>query len=219
MSNSEKVGGGEGRAASDVTLVLLAGGAGSRMGKKKDLVRVQGKGLVEWMLGRMAWRGPTMLVGPADRSHVEGQERMDTVVHDLKGGEGPLRGLEAAMAGCRTDEMVVMPIDMPGLGARQVEWVVGRGREMRGAMCMMLRRQVREGGDSAGVQVEPFPMFCRKGFAGIVARRLNAGQLSIRTFVEEEGVRVVNAPLEWEEWVWANLNMVEDVARFEEGDR
>ena len=195
----------------DVTLVLLAGGAGSRMGKRKDLVRVQGKGLVKWMLERAAWRGPTMLVGAADGVPVEGEELVDVVVRDEMSGEGPLRGVVTAIERCRTSAMVVVPIDMPGVGARQLAWVVERALEIPEAMCVMPRRNVD------GVwRIEPFPSLYRKGFDEVGLTRLRAGKRAMQGLIDERGVCVVDAPCEWEELVWTNLNRAEDVVRFEE---
>ncbi len=194
----------------DVTLVLLAGGAGSRMSKRKDLVCVQGKGLVEWMLERVAWRGPTMLVGAADGARVKGEELVDVVVRDEMSGEGPLRGVVTAIEKCQTRAMVVVPIDMPGIGARQLVWVMERAREVPDAMCVMLRRVVD------GVErIEPFPSLYRKEFEEVGLTRLRAGKRAMQGLIEEDGVRVGDVPREWEEWVWANLNRAEDVARFE----
>ena len=48
---------------------------------------------------------------------------------------------------------------------------------------------------------------------------MRAGKRAMQGLIDEEGVRVVDAPKEWEAWggcVWANLNLAEDVVRFEE---
>lgn len=195
-----------------VTLALLAGGAGSRMGRRKDLVRVQEKGLVEWMLGRASWRGPTMLVGAADGARVEGEDLVDLVVRDEMSGEGPLRGVVTALAKCRMNAIVAVPIDMPGIGARHLAWVVERAREMPEAMCVMPRRVV-----DGEERVEPFPSLYRRGFEEVGLARLRAGKRAMRGLIEEAGVCVVDAPREWEENAWANLNQEADVARFEAG--
>jgi molybdopterin-guanine dinucleotide biosynthesis protein A len=194
----------------DVTLALLAGGAGSRMGMRKDLVRVRGTGLVEWMLRRAAWRGPTMLVGPADGASLEGEGLVDVVVRDETSGEGPLRGVVSALVKCQTSAMVVVPIDMPGIGARHLAWMVERAREMPEVACVMLRRQV-----DGAERIEPFPSFYRKGFQTVGLVRLRGEKRAMQGLIQEKGVGVVDAPLEWEERVWTNLNREADVARFE----
>lgn len=194
----------------EVTLVLLAGGTGSRMGKRKDLVRVHGMGLVEWMLERAAWRGPTMLVGAAEAVHVEGEKRVDVVVHDQVTGQGPLRGVLTAIQKCQTSAMVVVPIDMPGISARHLAWILQRALEMPEAMCVMLRRVV-----DAEERIEPFPSLYRKPFEEVALARVQASKLAMQGLIQEAGVRVVDAPRDWKEPVWANLNRVEDVARWE----
>lgn len=151
-----------------------------------------------------------MLVCAADGRHVEGEERVDVAVRDEVAGEGPLRGVVTAMAVCRTGAMVVAPIDMPGIGARQLAWVVERASEMPDAMCVMMRRMP----DCVGL-IEPFPSFYRSGFEDVARSRLHAGKRAMGGLMEEKGVCVVDAPREWEERVWANLNCEDDVERFE----
>lgn len=196
----------------DVTLVLLAGGAGSRMGRRKDAVEMQGKGLVEWMLGRVAWRGPTMLVGSADRARLKGQEQVDMLVHDSVMGEGPLHGIKMALMSSRTTGVVVVPIDMPGLDAGHLEWVVARAMERPRAVAVMVQRR-----GEAGKRIEPFPSFYRPAFVVTASRRLEEGNRTMRTLVDEPGVDVIDAPDVWKESVWSNLNREEDVERFVRG--
>src|SRR6478609_398221 len=44
-----------------ITLAILAGGRGSRMGKPKSHLRLHGRPILEYLLQRLAWPGPKLL--------------------------------------------------------------------------------------------------------------------------------------------------------------
>jgi hypothetical protein len=67
------------------------------------------------------------------------------------------------------------------------------------------------------VRVEPFPCVGRRSAAGMFGRRLAQGRRSMHSLVEDEGVRVFEAPAGWGEGVWVNLNFPGDLERFEGG--
>ena len=53
----------------DVTLAILAGGEGSRMGYPKGELRLGGRPILPVLLERFAWEGPTLLVTAPGRQH------------------------------------------------------------------------------------------------------------------------------------------------------
>jgi molybdopterin-guanine dinucleotide biosynthesis protein A len=67
------------------------------------------------------------------------------------------------------------------------------------------------------VRVEPFPCVLRRSARRMIGRRLTAGRRSMHSLVEEEGVRVFEAPLSWGEEVWVNLNFPGDLEKWERG--
>jgi molybdopterin-guanine dinucleotide biosynthesis protein A len=76
----------------EVTLAILAGGRGERMGKAKALLRIGNQPILTYLLERFAWRGPTMLVSSPGREHPPGAEEFDVEVVDPVEGMGPVRG-------------------------------------------------------------------------------------------------------------------------------
>ena len=102
--------------AQDVTLVVLAGGEGRRMGgADKGLVNYRGRALVEHVLERMTPQVGAVVVSAnrnADRYAAYGHP----VVADVRPGfNGPLAGIEAALAMVRTPWALVVPCDLPRL--------------------------------------------------------------------------------------------------------
>jgi molybdopterin-guanine dinucleotide biosynthesis protein A len=194
-----------------VTLAVIAGGAGTRMGGSKHRLHVGGRAILVDLLERCAWEGPTMLVVGADGGHVEGQERVGAVVADPVAGQGPLLGMLTALEQATTDRVAAVPIDMPGLRGEHLRWLVERAREEDGS-CVLLRRSVGK-----EWTIEPFPAVYRRSAAGMIRRRLEDGRRSLRALAEEPQTRVVYAPLEWDDRVWSNLNTGADVVRFTNG--
>ena len=66
-------------AKDSVTLAVLAGGEGSRMGLPKAELAIQDKPLLTFLLDRLKWPGPTLLVTAPGREHPPGFEQIPAV--------------------------------------------------------------------------------------------------------------------------------------------
>lgn len=181
----------------DVTLAVLAGGEGSRMGRPKALLDVNGQPILAWLLDRFRWPGPTLLVTAPGREHPPAAERFDREVFDEIAGQGPLRGVLTALDACRTDLLLVTTVDMPNVGAKQAHWVVAQLGDHAGVMC---RR---------GEQVEPFPLVLRRATRDAIREMMNIGERSVRSL--SRSVCTVVSP-EWADDVWTNLNHPDDLS-------
>jgi molybdopterin-guanine dinucleotide biosynthesis protein A len=180
----------------DVTLAVLAGGEGSRMGRPKALLEVNGQPILDWLLDQFRWPGPTLLVTAPGREHPPGAERFDREVLDEIAGQGPLRGVLTALDASRTELLLVTTVDMPHVGPEQAKWLVEQLGDHAGVMC---RR---------GNQAEPFPLVLRRATRDTVRDTMNAGERSVRSL--SRSVCVVVSP-GWSDDVWTNLNRPEDL--------
>src|SRR5688572_6459509 len=99
-------------AVEDITLAVLAGGAGSRMGRPKGTLEINGRPILAHLLDRIAWPGPTMLVTAPGRENPPGAQRFDFEVSDAVADDGPLRGVHTALRHVRTEMLVVIAVDM-----------------------------------------------------------------------------------------------------------
>lgn len=117
--------------ASPLTIAILAGGAATRLqGRDKGLEPLLGRPLVEWVLdataelhralepgglggdGVSAERPGTPLI-VANR-HLDTYARFArTIRDDAPGFHGPLAGIAAALAACRTSWLLTLPVDCP----------------------------------------------------------------------------------------------------------
>ena len=85
----------------DVTLAVLAGGEGTRMGFAKGELNIDGRPILSHLLERFAWPGWTLLVTAPGREHPSGWEGFTREVSDPEAGQGPLRGVLTALEQAR----------------------------------------------------------------------------------------------------------------------
>jgi molybdopterin-guanine dinucleotide biosynthesis protein A len=124
------------------------------------------------------------------------------VAHDAEHGEGPLRGVAAALA-CVTQWACIVAIDTPGIRRAQIDWLTSHIGTDAIAGCWMMRRP-------SGL--EPLPLLIHRDMGDVVSERLRRGRRSLHGLAEEPQTRIVDTPADWPESVWQNLNRPEDLA-------
>jgi len=186
----------------NTTLAVLAGGEGSRMGYPKAEVRLGGRPILDVLLERFAWPGPTLLVTAPGREHPTGWRGFTREVSDAEAGLGPLRGVLTALQHAPTPLVVVTGVDMPLIGRDQLAWLAGQLGDRADALGLMLRR---------GARVEPLPSAFRTGAAALVRRMLDTGRRSLHGLLADPAIRAMDAPDAWGERTWTNLNSPADL--------
>lgn len=193
-----------------VTLAVLAGGRGDRMGLPKSWIQVGRKPVLEWLLDRMQWAGPTMLVSAPAVVHPPGSELFNCEVVDPVDGLGPLRGVLTALEHLSTPMMTVITVDMPGVNSVALAWLIqalAQRSNYDGVMCCV----------KAGVagHIEPFPSAFRSEAARSIKRRLDSGRRSVQDLHTDGGFLVLEAPHAWPADTWTNLNTPSELEAFE----
>jgi len=189
----------------DATLCILAGGESRRMGQSKAELVVHGKPILAFLLERFRWTGPTMLVTAPSRRSPPGAELFDREVVDPVDGAGPLRGVLTGLENITTPIAMLTTVDMPNIGSQQLLWLceqIRRDPSTRGLMCR------RDG------HVEPFPSVFRSSALEIVRAQFDAGERSVAALAQLPEFRAIDAPADWDERTWTNLNTRDDFARF-----
>ena len=198
--------------ASNVTLAVLAGGEGSRMGRPKAELSVGGVPILRWLIGRWNWGGPTLLVTAPGREKPPGSEAFGREVSDAVAGEGPLRGLATALGAARTPVVVVATCDMPCVTAGQLRWLADALVRQRATSWMVMTRggpgdDSESPGDASGErEIEPFTCAVQRGAKKAVEGHLSGGARSLHSLAALAGVEVLDAPSDWPAEVWTNLN-------------
>jgi len=98
----------------EITVVILAGGRGRRMGgKDKGLVKFNGSPLIEHVLSAVSTQAGQLIIN-ANRNLEEYRHYGFPVVSDTMADyQGPLAGFASSMAAANTDFIVTIPCDSP----------------------------------------------------------------------------------------------------------
>ena len=194
----------------NVTLVILAGGEGRRMGMAKGLLRLGDRPILDYLLDRIAWPGPTVLVTAPGREHPPSWERFSREVIDPVAGTGPLRGLLTALEHLSTEHAVITTVDMPNVTRSQLQWLAETLAADRERLGVMLSRRDTGTGPR---QIEPFPCAFSARAMDLVRDHLASGARSVYSLAGKPGIDLVPTPADWSEETWVNLNLPEDVDR------
>jgi molybdenum cofactor guanylyltransferase len=191
------------------TLAILAGGEGSRMGRPKGELRVDGQPILAYLLDRFQWNGPTLLVTAPGRERPPGAEGFDREVSDPVAGEGPLRGVITALEATQTDFLLVASCDMPMIGSPQLTWLAENLSAHPDSPFIMPARH--------GYRLETLPVGVRRTSLPQLLGHLTTGQRSLHSLFQIEGARAAAIPDCWDESVWTNLNAPQDLEDFLRG--
>ena len=94
---------------SDFTLVVLAGGASSHMGREKSDLLLDGQTFLEIQIGKGCQLGAKQILISGYRGTQCGEE----IVPDRISGQGPLGGLESCFRRAKTGKCLVLGVDTP----------------------------------------------------------------------------------------------------------
>lgn len=183
-----------------ITIVILAGGEGSRMGGGKPLRRFAGETLIERALRTAAGWSDDVRVAVRDPVQV-GSLHVPLLLDDPELW-GPLAGLASALAAAREagrSHVLTIPCDMPLVPADLLERFVGAigGREAALA--------------ASGGQLHPVcGLWSVRVLERLPAYRA-AGRRSLKGLAETVGAAVV----EWPDEAFANVNTPEELAEAE----
>ena len=194
----------------NVTLAILAGGEGSRMGIAKGRIELDGRPILEFLLDQLSWNGPTLLVTAPGREHPPGWQRFGREVSDPQAGGGPLRGIHTALENIVTPFLMVVPVDMPGIDPRQCRAVLEALECDPCLLGVMTRRRL----DGQRPHIEPFPLALRRESLPIIARRLSERRRAVHGLLDEGAFIAIDADPADGDRAWANLNVPADVESF-----
>ena len=191
---------------SNVTLAVLAGGEGSRMGRPKADLQVAGVPILRHLLRRLDWPGPTLLATAPGRERPPGHELFGREAVDPSFGQGPLRGILTAIENAQPPSLVAVAVDMPFVERDQLIWLASELRGRPEALAIMTLQ-----GHAGAAQLQPFPSAFRVEAAASVRRLLEANRRSLHALLDCHGVVAVAAPAAWDARTWTNLNSPGDL--------
>lgn len=186
--------------ADRITGLILAGGAGQRMGgADKGLMTYRGRPLVAWAIERLRPQVDELLIS-ANRNLDEYRTFGHPVLTDASNERlGPLAGLQAGLAACPTPWLITSPCDCPALPIDLVARLLAAAETQNASMAVAAT--------AAGMQ--PTFQLCRRDLLPALDAYLAGGGRKLLTWCRSQGaVEVVFADAE----AFANLNSPADLA-------
>ncbi|MDD7219592.1 MAG: molybdenum cofactor guanylyltransferase [Clostridia bacterium] len=102
------------------SLLLLAGGRSSRMGKDKAELLFEGKTFISILLEKAKTLGIKKIYLSGHRSTLDGIK----VISDIYQDRGPLGGIHACMCAMSTPYCLVLPVDVPQIPSEELEKLI-----------------------------------------------------------------------------------------------
>jgi molybdopterin-guanine dinucleotide biosynthesis protein A len=185
-----------------VTLAILAGGEGARMGRPKAHLRVNDAPILAHLFDRLQWPGPTLLITAPGRQRPPGAERVTRECVDPVAGQGPLRGVLTALENAPTPLVVITAVDMPMIEGRHLDELIDR---VGTSMALMPARLI-----DGRRQLEPFPSIFHVDAIETVRARLARDARSVARLCGADQ-RFATIDVTWEPTAWLNLNHPSDL--------
>jgi molybdopterin-guanine dinucleotide biosynthesis protein A len=183
--------------------VLMAGGGATRLGGiAKGNLRKGGKRLAEHNLSALRAVSARQIVVSNGRDY----DDLGLPVHrDLRPGQGPLAGLEAALAAAESDFVIVVACDMPSLSPAVLALLAGRDEKFDAVVPVV------------GGRPEPLCARYSRRSLSAVKRALDTGSRRMISFLDELEVDRLPEPLlrsvDPTLATFENANTPEDLAR------
>jgi len=184
----------------NVTLAVLSGGAGARMGLPKAWLKLNNRPILHHLHHSLAWPGPTLLVTVPTRLNPPGHELFQAQVADPL-EQGPLRGILTALENSSTPQTIIIPLDMPQLRLQHLQWFANSLESHSDLLGLMSQRSIND-----KLQIEPLPLACRQGAQPIIADQLELPDHSLHALSHHPHFAAIPAPSHWPPKVWTNLN-------------
>ncbi len=189
----------------DISLLILAGGKGSRMGgQDKGLMDVAGKAAIEHLLQRLADHPGPVLIS-ANRNRERYARYGHPVIADSREGfQGPLAGMLAGLRAASGRYVLTLPVDAPLVSRRYPERMAAALADSGRKACV------------ASLDQRPEPVFCLLDtvLAPALEDYLNRGRRVANDWLEEIGAVAVDFSDTREQFI--NLNVAQDQEQLRE---
>ena len=183
------------------TLLVLAGGAGRRMGRAKAWLPVGDTTLLRCVVGRLGPSFSEVLVAFAAPEQLD-EHIPHRVVFDRKASAGPLAGLEAGLSVARHDVTFAIACDMPYVTPAVAEMVVAAAHGCDAAIPRI------------GGRPEPVCAAYRRSALPAITAALDGGKYRAADLVEQLDVTWLEG---LDAQLFRSLNTPEDYERFRDG--
>ncbi len=160
--------------------LILSGGRSSRMGKDKSLINYHGKPQRDYLIDLLKPFCDQVFISSSKNS-----KPPQTVIPDHFDLDSPLNGILSAFHFDPFTAWLTVPVDMPNINSKAVEYLIKHRNEHKTATCFF---------DSEGKNPEPLFTIWEAKAKPLLFDFYNNGETSPRKFLLENDVCVLKAP-------------------------
>ena len=184
----------------EFSMIVLAGGKSSRMGRDKSDLLLG----MDTFLNVQIRKGTELGIRDILVSGYRGEDCPVPVIRDRLEGRGPLGGLEACLRRAVHDKVLVLGVDIPLVPAAELRQLMGQSAGNREPVTIL----------SHGGKEEPLIGVYEKSLADAMRKEVIRGRGSVFAFINHTGYDVFcsKAP----EACFSNVNCEEDYTRLRE---
>jgi len=107
-----------------MTSIILAGGKSSRLGRNKALQVIEGKGLIQWVVDRLAILSTEIIIATAHGEPIPCPSALEIrTVADIYPEKGPLVGIYSGLIASSSSRAIVVGCDTPFLSVSLLEYM------------------------------------------------------------------------------------------------
>lgn len=191
------------------SLLLLAGGKSSRMGRDKAELLLDGKSFMECLVDKAQKLG-------IREKYLSGHSWEGEGIHiipDRYGGRGPLGGMHACFLAMDTPYALVLPVDVPQIPMNVLETLLtAHGRLLSGDGKRKEektdRKSLRPLLLSHGSRIEPIIGIYPTALGKRIGELIEEKSAPVFRLLEETGYEICRVPVQ--EWEMGNINTPED---------
>jgi len=163
----------------DLTVAILAGGMGVRMGGGKATIRLGQQTLLERTIDRLRPLGGDIVIVTRPEQEIEPPEGT-RVVSDLEPYRGAMAGIGGALLAAKTDWSVVVACDMPFVSLDLMRYLATQAHHCDAVVPRL------------DVGLEPLHALYHKRCLPALQKALQRGARRLRSFFDEIAVRYVD---------------------------
>lgn len=186
---------------SDITVVILAGGQGRRMGgRDKGLIEFNGKPIIELLIGKLQQQDIQIVINANRNQSVYRRYGYPVVSDELADFQGPLAGFASAMKNVKTRFILTVPCDGPLLADDFIEAFINVQTKSNAKICVA----------DDGERLQPVYALIRTDLVQDLETFLHSGDRKIdRWYAQHNFARV---DFSGQKNMFANINRPEDHA-------
>ena len=174
-----------------ISMVVLAGGASSRMGRDKSDLTIEGKTFLEMQIEK----GKTLGIRDILLSGYHGENKYEYPIRpDRFPGKGPLGGLEACFRKAKNPYCLVLGVDVPLVPADELAALI-RQAQNSDAKAVILSHSGHE---------EPLMGVYRTELADAMLEEITERKGAVFAFLRRNGYECYESPAS--DWYFSNIN-------------